>query len=139
MLADLSNNVFFMNTFKCLLTEDTIHTNLVIINSYLNYCVDRNSPLKERCSEWCFSVPTWPQILRMPYTSISTSKQSLYIFGYADLFLFAKQQFWTLLKECFSMHRDTKCSIITMNKLKHRHHQPHTIVMWLVTKHDWMG
>jgi len=34
----------------------------------------------------------------MPYTSISTSKQSLYIFGYADLFLFAKTTVLNLTK-----------------------------------------
>jgi hypothetical protein len=48
-------------------------------------------------------------------------------------------QFWNSLKECFSLNRDTKCSVITLNKLKHCHHQPHSIVMWLVIKHDWMG
>lgn len=75
-----------------------LHTNLVLVNSYLNYFVGRNSLLKERCSEWCFSVPTSPQIIRMRYTSISTSKQSCYIFGYTDLFLFAETAILNITK-----------------------------------------
>jgi hypothetical protein len=73
-----------MNTFKCLLAVGTVHTSLVLINSKLNYFVEGNSLLKEGHSEWCFSVPTWPQIIRMPFTSISTSKQSCYFLGYTD-------------------------------------------------------
>jgi hypothetical protein len=69
-----------------LLTVYTIHTSLVLINSELNYFVDGNSLLKEGCYEWCFSVATWPQIIRLPYRLKTESLHSwvYWLFPFAN-------------------------------------------------------